>query len=95
MNVSLTPELERLVNKKVKTGMYGTASEVVREGLRLIQVRDRQLAALRADIRVGLEAGKRGEYKTYDEHGLKDLFEGVKKRGRAKLARLNKARKSG
>ena len=36
MNVSLTPELERLVNEKVESGLYQTASEVVREALRLL-----------------------------------------------------------
>ena len=30
MNVSLTPKLEKLVNEKVKTGLYHSASEVVR-----------------------------------------------------------------
>lgn len=35
MNVSLTPELERLVREKVATGLYNNASEVVREALRL------------------------------------------------------------
>src|SRR5207245_2295592 len=39
MNVSLTPELEALVNEKVKTGLYQTASEVVREALRLLKER--------------------------------------------------------
>jgi putative addiction module CopG family antidote len=37
MNVSLTPELEQFVMKKVETGMYQTASEVVRESLRLLR----------------------------------------------------------
>jgi len=65
MNVSLTPELENLINSKVQSGMYNTASEVVREGLRLMQERDeikeKKLAALRADIQLGLddiEAGR-------------------------------------
>ena len=40
MNVSLTPELEKLVNEKVKSGKYTSASEVVREGLRLLQDQD-------------------------------------------------------
>ena len=40
MNVSLTPELEELVNKKVKSGMYHSASEVIREGLRLLKEQD-------------------------------------------------------
>ena len=37
MNVSLTPELERLVEGKVKDGLYSTASEVVREALRCMR----------------------------------------------------------
>ena len=65
MNVSLTPELERLVDDKVKSGMYQTASEVVRESLRLLQERDeqraRRLEQLRAEIQVGLDQLKRGE----------------------------------
>ena len=40
MNVSLTPELEELVNEKVRSGLYQTASEVVREALRLLKQRD-------------------------------------------------------
>ncbi len=65
MNVSLTPELEGIVEQKVKSGMYSSASEVVREGLRLLQKRDEahesKLNALRAEIQKGiddLEAGR-------------------------------------
>ncbi len=36
MNVSLTPELDEFVNAKVSSGLYNSASEVVREGLRLL-----------------------------------------------------------
>ena len=52
MNVSLTPELEELVNEKVRSGLYQTASEVVREALRLLKQRDDE--ARRADQRAGL-----------------------------------------
>lgn len=40
MNVSLTPELERFVEGKVDSGLYNNASEVVREGLRLLKEHD-------------------------------------------------------
>ena len=54
MNVSLTPELEKLVQEKVASGLYQTASEVIREGLRLLKERDeRQKAALREAIQDG------------------------------------------
>ena len=65
MNVSLTKELEMIVDQKVKSGMYTSASEVIREGLRLLQQRDEireaKLTALRAEIQKGiddLEAGR-------------------------------------
>jgi antitoxin ParD1/3/4 len=40
VNVSLTPELEKFVNAKVVSGRYNSASEVVREALRLLEERD-------------------------------------------------------
>lgn len=59
MNISLTPELERLVDDKVKSGRYATASEVIREGLRLLeeheQLKEQRLAELRRKIDRGLE----------------------------------------
>ena len=41
MNVSLTPELEEFVSAKVESGRYTSASEVVREALRLLEENDR------------------------------------------------------
>ncbi len=65
MNVSLTPELERLVQEKVESGLYSSASEVVREALRLLRERDElrqaRLEELRREIAVGLDACNRGE----------------------------------
>lgn len=45
MNVSLTPELDRFVAGKVGSGRYTSASEVVREALRLLEDHDRVRAA--------------------------------------------------
>jgi antitoxin ParD1/3/4 len=91
MNVSLTKELESLVNQKVKSGMYQTASEVVREGLRLLKERD-QLEWLRREVRLGGEAIERGEYDDYDETTIKDLAADIKARGMARLAAQKKRR---
>jgi antitoxin ParD1/3/4 len=61
MNVSLTKTLEQFVAEQVKTGRYQSASEVVREGLRLLVAREQserlKLAGLREMIREGLESG--------------------------------------
>jgi antitoxin ParD1/3/4 len=86
VNVSLTPELEQLVNRKVSSGMYQTASEVVREGLRLLAERDQRLKSLRSDIRAGFATVGRGEYTDYDATGIKTLARRVKSRGRRRLA---------
>ena len=43
MNVSLTDKLEDFVNELVEQGRYRSASEVVREGLRLLEIREAQL----------------------------------------------------
>jgi len=93
MNISLTPELEQLVNDKVKTGMYQTASEVIREGLRLLKERDQRLEALRHDIRSGFDAVERGEFTDYDGGTVKELADRVKDRGRKRLA--DEERKTG
>ena len=89
MNVSLTPELERVVNDKVESGMYQTASEVVREALRLLKERDEARAQLRADVQAGLDQQARGEGRAYDKASGRQLAERVKARGRA--ARAKKA----
>ncbi len=54
MNVSLTPELDKFVAGKVESGRYNSASEVVREALRLLEDNDRargaQLAAFNKEL---------------------------------------------
>ena len=61
MNVSLTPQLEEMVRLKVDSGLYHTASEVVRDALRLLEERDRiremRLEELREEIQKGLDSG--------------------------------------
>lgn len=61
MNVNLTPQLEALVRSKVASGMYTSASEVVREALRLMDEQGRLRAAkleqLRDDFRQGFSSG--------------------------------------
>jgi antitoxin ParD1/3/4 len=86
VNVSLTHELEQIVNKKVSSGMYQTASEVVREGLRLLVERDQRLESLRRDVRAGFDAIKRGRYTDYDATTIRKLADRVDARGRRRLA---------
>lgn len=80
-NVNLTPQLEELVRAKVASGLYASASEVVREALRLMDEQDRLRAAkleqLRSDIHQGLNSGPGKAWSAED----------AKREGRARRAR--------
>ena len=84
MNISLTPQLEDLVKTKVASGLYGSASEVLREALRLLEERDRihaiRFEELRTAIKKGLDSG---------EPTPLDV-EAIKARGRKRLATQQK-----
>ncbi|MDD4889664.1 MAG: type II toxin-antitoxin system ParD family antitoxin [Phycisphaerae bacterium] len=96
MNVSLTPELERLVKDRVATGLYNSASEVIRESLRLLEARDRmnrmQLEQLRAEVAKGIDDLDNGRYTDLDDAGLAALLDDIKARGRRRLAALKRKR---
>lgn len=95
MNVSLTPELEKLVNKKVKSGLYNSASEVVREALRLLQEQDQlreiRRAELRKEVMKGVEQVRKGEYVEYENP--EDLVEEIIKKGTAARSSSTSRRK--
>jgi antitoxin ParD1/3/4 len=80
MNINLTPQLEELVRQKVASGLYNSASEVVREALRLMGEKDRlteaKLNQLRQDIREGSDSGSDAPWEP----------EEIKRAGRARLA---------
>lgn len=57
LNVSLTPELERYISAKVRSGTYTSASEVVREGLRLLQAAEAAKSQWAAEARAKIEQG--------------------------------------
>lgn len=61
MNISLTPHLEKMIREKIASGSYNSASEVVREALRLMEQEDKlrslKLERLRQDVREGLDSG--------------------------------------
>ena len=79
INVNLTSQLENMVRQKVKSGLYTSASEVIREALRLMEQQDRFRAAklehLRQDIQTGLDSG---EATTWDAEEVKRAARGRK-----------------
>lgn len=77
MNVSLPPELARLVDEKVASGLYDSADEVVRDALRLMRERDEvralALAELRDDVLAGLQQLDQGQSAELDVNRIKAL----------------------
>jgi antitoxin ParD1/3/4 len=83
MNVSLTPDLEALVHRKVESGLYNNQSEVVREALRLLAEQDRlreaHLDKLRGALNEGLAQADRGELRDGPQ-AIADLRESLRRR---------------
>jgi antitoxin ParD1/3/4 len=67
MSADLGEALEKFVNKLVASGRYHSKSEVLREGVRLIQEREARLAALDASIARGLADADAGRMKASSE----------------------------
>jgi antitoxin ParD1/3/4 len=89
MNISLTREFELYVSQKVESGLYHSASEVIRDGLRLMKERDdlhqSRLAELRATIAIGVDQADRGQLQPFNE----ETTARIKTRGRKRLAAGN------
>jgi putative addiction module CopG family antidote len=88
MNVELTPQLVKHIRMKVKSGGYRSASEYVREALRLKlrEEKESQLNWLRSEVSKGFESVEAGRYTDYDKAGLKELAASVKARGKTRAA---------
>ena len=65
MTITLTDELEELINSKVRSGAYKSADEVVMESLRLLKAKEEGMNALRREIMRGIEDIQQGRFATY------------------------------
>ena len=77
INVSLPPELENRVREHVASGLYGSASEVIREALRLLEAYQAlqaiTLSLLKADVAQGMADVKAGRVGVVDMNAIKKL----------------------
>jgi antitoxin ParD1/3/4 len=82
MNISLPRQLEEWIDERVKTGMYQSASEVVREALRLLreqeELKQLRVQELRRQLQVGVEQLDHGASRAFDQ----DVTAEVKRAGR-------------
>lgn len=86
MNITLGKEFERRINEKVTEGLYTSASEVIRDGLRLLfekdNVKSEQLDILREEVAKGFKQLAAGEV---SDRGVMDIFEQESKDKHGKL----------
>lgn len=82
MNVSLPEKLTEFIESEVRSGEYGTASEVVRDGLRLLQrekaVREEKLAVLRREVGIGVEQARA---RRFSKRSVEEIAGSVRKAG--------------
>jgi antitoxin ParD1/3/4 len=85
MNVSLSAELAAFVEDEVASGEYGTASEVVRDGLRRLlrdrAVREEKAAILRREVGYGLDQAHAGQL---SQRSVADIAADLRKRAKRK-----------
>jgi antitoxin ParD1/3/4 len=87
---SIGKHFEDLIEGLIESGRYSTASEIMREGLRLVEEREERrkakLEALRAEIQKGLDSGPA------EEVDIAEMIDAVKARGRERLAAQKRAK---
>jgi antitoxin ParD1/3/4 len=87
---SIGKHFEDMIDDLIKDGRYATGSEIIRDGLRMVEEREERrkakLEALRAEIRKGIDSGPA------EDADIKEMIEAVKARGRQRLAALKRAK---
>lgn len=93
VNISLTPELNSFIQTRVESGRYQTASEVVREGLRLLERQERsredEVSALKARLERAAAQEQLGELLDGEEV-MEELTRMLKERASARKKALRK-----
>jgi antitoxin ParD1/3/4 len=78
---TLSDHFVDFINEQVASGRYGSASEVVREGLRLVEIQQRELEWLRAEVEVGLADLREDRI----HHDSDALWDGIEQRARKRI----------
>ena len=93
MDISLNEQNQEHIRRKVESGSYGSPDDVIARALELLDECDDELARELADIRVkvseGIDQLRNGQYTVYDERGLEELKERIKREGRMRRTERN------
>lgn len=66
MTITLTDELEELINEKIKSGAYRSADKMIIASLRLLKAQEKGMEALRREIMSGVEDIRQGRFTAYE-----------------------------
>lgn len=91
MSITLTTEMEELVNERLSSGAFSSAEEVVLASLRLLKLQEEKLEALRREIEIGVEDGRNGRFTVYStDDDIERLADEIIAEGRARQNQAGK-----
>lgn len=85
MEVHLTAESEAFIAQSVSSGRFSSADEAVRVAVEMLETRERGVPEMRAFVQEGLADLKSAQYEDFTDENLRELFDGVARRGRERL----------
>jgi len=83
MHVSLTPELESIIQAKVKSGYYSNASEVIRDAIRRLHEQDSLSGQLKIALQAGMQSIQQGNTVPYDMNAIRQQAEADDQQGKS------------
>lgn len=86
MNISINEQNQEHIRRKIESGQYKSPDDVIARALALLEEHDeelgRELAELRGKLEFGTEQLRNGQFTVYDNEGLNELKERIKREGR-------------
>jgi putative addiction module CopG family antidote len=90
MDISINQQNQEHIRRKVESGRYKTPDDVLAKALALLDERDDALADIQAKLDEAAGQSRNGQYTIYDEEGLRELKERIKREGRERNAARNR-----
>ena len=92
MEITITPEIEKMIGEELETGDYFSPTDVLRESLLYLRTRripkKERLENLRREVMKGVDAMRNGDYRSYNS--AEEMMEDIIKEARAELEAKNK-----
>ena len=89
MNAPLSSKIDQFITERLQRGAYKSAVEVIEDALEALAEKE-NFQSIRSEVDHADEQLRQGEFTEYDETTIRDLVEGIKARGLARLAAEHK-----